>query len=142
MVRGAELESEKAKRERAKRAGEVGGKIAGRGRPKEIGLATAPTAKPIEPKPRTPRTIEKAAKSAGVSERKVRQAQEVKRAAKELEKDQREQLGEVVYPWDALRARFKRQKVGTIRPTPALETCAVSDLQDLVDGGRKFFAMP
>jgi hypothetical protein len=68
----------------------------------------------------------------------IGQGMSQRRAAKELEKDQREQLGEVVYPWDALRARFKRQKVGTIRPSPAIETCAVSDLQNLLGTGRKF----
>jgi N6-adenosine-specific RNA methylase IME4 len=103
----AELESEKARRERARVAGEVGGKVAGRGRPKEIGLSTAPSDKPIEPrpadgqraikaadlyhpafkqppaKPKTD-TRQAAARSAGVSERKVRQAQEVKRSAPAL----------------------------------------------------------
>lgn len=78
----AELESEKARRDRARKAREYGGKAT----PEQIQdrLATTPSAKRSEPKPRTPRTIEKAAKSAGVSERKVRQAQEVKRAAPEL----------------------------------------------------------
>jgi hypothetical protein len=59
-----------------------------------------------------------------------------RRAAKELEKDQREQLGEVVYPSNTLWMRFKRNKskVGTNVPSiaPALETCAVSDLQGLL----------
>jgi hypothetical protein len=51
-----------------------------------------------------------------------------------LEKDQREQLGEVVYPSETLRRRFWRQqpKVVTNVTSAALETCAVSDLQDLV----------
>ena len=48
-------------------------------------------------------------KRVGMSERQ---------AAKELEKDQKEQLGEIVYPWNALRVRYQRIKSGTIRATP------------------------
>jgi hypothetical protein len=62
-------------------------------------------------------------------------------AAKELEKEQSEQLGEVVYPWDALRARIKRNKMGQNVPPRAPinpETCTVSDLQPLIDAGKKF----
>jgi N6-adenosine-specific RNA methylase IME4 len=69
----AELESEKARRERAKKA------INTRWHPEPEYSATTPAAK-YDPKPRTPRTIEKAAKSASVSERKVRQALEIKKA--------------------------------------------------------------
>jgi hypothetical protein len=58
---------------RGKQADVVGQKI--------IGLRDGAVCK-LYPKPRTPRTIEKAARSAGVSERKVRQAQEVKRPVK------------------------------------------------------------
>jgi len=61
-----------------------------------------------------------------------------RRAARELEKEQQEKLGEVVYPWNALRVRYQRQKPGTIRATPLPEACAVSDLQALIDSCRKF----
>ena len=77
----AELESEKARRERAKKA------INTRWHPKTEYSEAAPSPKykptppPPEPKERVRAT---AAKSAGVSERKVRQAQEVKKAAPEL----------------------------------------------------------
>ena len=63
-----------------------------------------------------------------------------RRAAKELEKDQREQLGEVVYSAEALRNRFqtnRKSKIGRISTIPVLETCAVLDLQDLIKGGRE-----
>jgi hypothetical protein len=73
----AELESEQARRKRARKGGEVGGTVAGRGRPKLIGLATDVSAK-SKPKSRTPRTIEKAARSAGVTEHKVKQHMSVK----------------------------------------------------------------
>lgn len=76
----AELESEKARRERAKRAIE-----ARKWHPVKKPISeAAPSPKittPPEPKDRVRAT---AAKSAGVSERKVRQAQEVKRAAPAL----------------------------------------------------------
>ena len=70
----------------------------------------------------------------------IDQGMSQRRAAKELEKDQREQLGEVVYPSETLRRRFWRQtpRVVTLVTSPEPETCAVSDLQDLVKGGRKF----
>jgi len=70
----------------------------------------------------------------------IGQGMSQRQAAKELEKDQREHLGEVVYPAESLRARFKdnRPKSGRISPTPNIETCAVSDLQTLIDSGKKF----
>ena len=71
----------------------------------------------------------------------IDQGMSQRRAAKELEKDQREQLGEVVYSAEALRNRFqtnRKSKVGRISTIPVLETCAVLDLQDLIKGGRKF----
>jgi len=73
----AELESEKAKRERAKTAVDAREIKAGR---KEPILETAPSPK-IEPKERSRKV---AAKSARVSERKVRQAQEVKKVSPEM----------------------------------------------------------
>lgn len=75
----AELESEKARRERAVRARYAGGKAT----PEQIQdrLQTAPSRKRSEPKEWSRPA---AARSAGVSERKVRQAQEVKRADPEL----------------------------------------------------------
>lgn len=48
-------------------------------------------------------------KDQGMSERQ---------ASKVLEDDQKDQLGEVVYPWTALRVRYIRIKGGTIRTTP------------------------
>ncbi len=66
----------------------------------------------------------------GISQRK---------AAKELEIEQIKVLGEVVYPWDTLRRRYRRNKpskMGTNVPT--YETCAVSDLDKLIVAGRKF----
>ncbi len=71
----------------------------------------------------------------------IGQGMSQRKAAKELEKDQQEQLGEVVYPSEALRLRFIRnqpQKVGTIRTSPEIETCAVSDLQTLIKTGKQY----
>ena len=54
------------------------------------------------------------------------------KGARELEKEQKEKLGAVVYPWETLRIRLKRIKpivrMGSIEPAP--ETCAVSDLEE------------
>lgn len=64
-----------------------------------------------------------------------------RKAAKTLEQEQREGLGEVVYPADALRKRYHRnqpEKTGRIVPPPALETCATEDLYGLVESGKKY----
>jgi N6-adenosine-specific RNA methylase IME4 len=78
----ADLESEKAKRERAIKARESGGKAT----PEQIKnrLSTAPSDKRSAPPKTKTDTRHAAAKSAGVSERKVRQAQAVKKAAPAL----------------------------------------------------------
>jgi hypothetical protein len=40
-----------------------------------------------------------------------------RQASQVLEDDQKKQLGEVVYPWNALRVRYQRIKSGTNRAT-------------------------
>jgi len=78
----AEDEAKLAMRERAKKGGEAGG----RGRPKaqDDSSATDVSAKQSQSKGRTPRSTEKAAKRSRVSERKVRQAQAIRKKAPKL----------------------------------------------------------
>lgn len=78
----AELESEKARRERAKKAAQAVDREPRTG--KFYRSEAAPSPKRTAPPEPKERVRPAAAKSAGVSERKVRQAQEVKRAAPEL----------------------------------------------------------
>ncbi len=62
-----------------------------------------------------------------------------RKAAKELEKEQTAQLGEAVYSWKSLLCRLQRNKPDSKRVTRStLDTCAVSDLQTLIDSGKKF----
>ena len=56
-----------------------------------------------------------------------------------MEKEQKEGLGEIVYSAEALRNRFQtnsKNKSGRISTTPEIETCAVSDLQALIDAAK------
>ena len=65
-----------------------------------------------------------------------------RRAVKVLENEQKEALGESLYSWKALWGRVKRHRGDPKRITPSfssqLETCAVSDLQTLIDSGQIF----
>jgi N6-adenosine-specific RNA methylase IME4 len=64
-----------------------------------------------------------------------------RRAARELEKEQQETLGAVVYSAQALRRRHQEIKSPGNGPkwaTPTPETCTTSDLQTLIDSGKKF----
>jgi hypothetical protein len=67
-----------------------------------------------------------------------------RQAARELEKEQKEKLGEVIYPASSLRMRFRdnRPLSGRKSSTSTLETCAVSDLQMLIEAGKKFRNQP
>lgn len=59
--------------------------------------------------------------NAGLCERfdeLISQGMSQRQAAKELENDQKEKLGEVIYPGDTLRKRFSRMKGGTSVPPP------------------------
>lgn len=61
--------------------------------------------------------------------------------ARELEREQEEILGAVVYSAQALRRRHQEIKLPGNGPkwaTPTPETCAVSDLEGLVTQGRSF----
>ena len=71
----------------------------------------------------------------------IGQGMSQRRAAKELERDQERELGQVVYPWSTLRIRFQRNRQSSRLATNVAtipETCAVSDLQTLIDSGKKF----
>lgn len=69
-----------------------------------------------------------------------------RQAPKVLEREQEEQLGEVSYPGSTQRIRFKRNRGR--KNVPSLEkalgltlendTAVVSDLQVLIDAGKKF----
>jgi len=65
-----------SKKERASKAGRVGGKIAGKGRPKGIGLLDTSANKPIDQQSKTG-IRHAASKQAGISERKIRKATEL-----------------------------------------------------------------
>jgi len=60
-------------------------------------------------------------------------------ASRILVREQKESLGEVIYTADALRRRFlhNKPKVEQIAPLD-YDTCAVSDLQVLIDNGKQF----
>lgn len=64
-----------------------------------------------------------------------------RKAAKALEREQKQELGAVVYPAETLRRRYWRTKprgdLVTSVTTPA-ETCATEDLHALVESGKKF----
>lgn len=56
-----------------------------------------------------------------------------------LEKEQKEKIGDVVYSADALRRRFLHSKPRVEQLAPSIfETCAISDLNRLVESGKKF----
>lgn len=59
----------------------------------------------------------------------VGQGMSERKASKVLEDDQQEQLGEVLYPWNALRVRYQRIKGGTVRATPPT-TCNLPETPD------------
>ena len=69
-----------SKQERAAEARKVGGKVAGRGRPKATGSEATEASKPKAPKGR----VRAVARQAAVSERKVRKAEKLEARAKEL----------------------------------------------------------
>ena len=64
-----------------------------------------------------------------------------RQAARELEKEQQEKLGEVVYPWNTLWKRFQRNTSGKMTTNVVksqLETCTTSVFQALIESGKKF----
>ena len=56
-----------------------------------------------------------------------------------LEVEQKDTLGEIVYPAESLRQRFQRSKPKVVRNVPPTDhpTCAVSDLERLIQSGKQ-----
>lgn len=85
-LQALEIKARISRSERARKAGEVGGQIGGRGRPKEIGSGANSASKPIEGKETHPkeRTRSSTAKDHKIPEKKLRNAAEIKKAGGEL----------------------------------------------------------
>lgn len=118
----AALESKKAMQERAKKGGEAGGV----GRPKQNSLADASVSKLLKPKERTRKA---AAEQAGVSERKVRQAQTVMKDAPQLFK--KVESGELQLS-AAVRESKRAKIVEHLNDIKTQETKAVQGVYDVI----------
>ena len=70
----------------------------------------------------------------------IGQGMSQRQAARELEKEQKGKLGEVIYSWKALWRRLQRHKADPKRVThaPTNDTCTIEDLHSLIDAGKKF----
>jgi hypothetical protein len=61
-----------------------------------------------------------------------------RQAARELEQEQREKLGQILYPSETLRRRFWRNKPQVVTNVSKTEneTCSITDLHALIVAGR------